>query len=576
VGFGAASGPIAVELARADLSVVALERGPYRPQPEFQQGLDGLRYATRGELIPRFADQPLTFRTDPSVEAVPRPNRMPSLVGGGSVTQAAYAWRYGEDDFRLKSALRERYGATRRLEYLEEDGAAIADWPLTYAELEPYYEQAEYAFGVGGWPGNLRGQIRPVNPEEGNPFEAPRQNDYPFRPLRDSPTSLTFRAGALQLGLHPFHSPAAINTARYTSPYGITREGCTYCGFCSGHACWNGAKSSALVALLPAAEATGRFELRPDCHVVRIVRRGNRAVGVEYVDGTGRAWMQPGEIIILGAYTFQNVRLLLHSGITGGGQVGKYFINRAGPLVYAVFPDRYLSGYAGPGAQSQSVDDFNAENAAEEKLALPADDFFVRGGVIYSIGQRHPLECYRQAPPGIPRWGVTFKSFLRDNYLRLMALYLPGEPLPYASSTIDLDPVHRDRYGVPAARVTRQAKRNEIRMARFLYRKGTEMLRAAGASTIWGRDLPVPVATMTHDVGGCRMGHDPGRSAVNGYGQLWETPNLFVAGGAVFPTLSGHNPTLTIWALSFRLADALRRRRVDLRDAARSASAAGG
>jgi gluconate 2-dehydrogenase alpha chain len=256
--------------------------------------------------------------------------------------------------------------------------------------------------------------------------------------------------------------------------------------------------------------------------------------------------MQPGEIIILAARTFQNVRLLLHSGITGGGQVGKYFINRARPTVRAVFPDAYLNGYAGPTGQSQSVDDFNAEHAAEEKLRLPADEFFVRGGLIYTIGQRQPLDCYRLTPPGAPRWGASYKAYLREHYLRLVALYLPGEPLPYESSSLDLDPVYGDRYGVPAMRVTHQAKRNEYRMARFLYSKGAKILRAAGASKVWGRETPVPVATMTHDVGGCRMGQDLRRSATNRYGHLWEILDLFVAGGALFPTISGHDPTLTI------------------------------
>ncbi len=569
VGFGAAAGPLAVELARAGLSVVALERGPHQTtERDFRRGLDTLAYGTRGALIPPFADLPLTFRAAPNAPATPHANRMASIVGGSSITQAGYAWRYYEDDFRLKSALLERYGAPR-LDYLGEDGAAIADWPLTYDELEPFYEQAEYCLGVGGWPGNLRGQIRPVHPEEGNPFEAPRQNDYPFRPLRDNPTSLLFRAGALRLGLHPFHSPAAINSRRYTSPYRITREACTYCGFCSGHGCWNGAKSSTLVALLPAAEATGNFELRPGCHVVRIRRRGARATGVEYVDAAGRVRVQPAELVILAAYTFQNVRLLLHSGLTGGGLVGRYFINRAGPTVFGVFADRHLNGYSGPGAQSQSVDDFNGENAAAEKLALPREEFFVRGGLIYTVAQRHPLEVYRSTPPDVPTWGSRYKTFLQHYFPRLIALYLPGEALPYETCAVDLDPVHRDRWGMPAARVTRDVKRNETRMARFLYRKGTAILRAAGAAQVWGRETPVPVATMTHDVGGCRMGDDPARSVTNRYGQLWEVPNLFVAGGAVFPTMSGHNPTLTIWALSYRMAAAIVSGRADPGAAAR-------
>jgi gluconate 2-dehydrogenase alpha chain len=568
VGFGAAGGPIAVELARGGLSVVALERGPHlKTDPDFAKGLDTLRYRTRGELVPAFDDLPLTFRTNPSLPAVPAEHQMASMVGGASVTWSGYAWRYYEDDFRLKSALKERYGATDWLAYLKEDGAAIEDWPLSYTELEPYYEKAEYVMGVGGWPGNLRGQIRPVHPTEGNPFEAPRQNDYPFRPLRDNATSLTFRQGALNLGLHPFHTPVAINSIPYTSPYGITRPGCTYCGFCSGHACWNGAKSSTLVAILPAAEATGHFELRPNCHVLKINRLGDRATSVEYIDATGAHRVQPGTVFILAAFTFQNVRLLLASGITGRGYVGKYFINRCGPSLRADFRDRRLNGYSGPSAQSQGIDDYNGENAAEEKLRLPKKEFFIRGGLLYTIGEQHPLSAYANLPPGVPRWGVAYKEYLRDSFQSSMAVYVPGEALPYEGSYIDLDPVHTDKHGVPAARVQRQAQQNEIRMARFLYKRGIQVLQASGAARVWGSDTARPVASMTHDCGGCRMGSTPERSVTNMYGQSWDVPNVLVGGGAVFPTISGHNPTETIWALSFRMADAILQGRIDLTNA---------
>ena len=561
VGFGAAAGPLAVELSRAGFSVVALERGgELPPESEVRQGLDTLVYGTRGRFTPSFADQPLVFRPQPQAGATPHHNRMPSLVGGGSMLQAAYGWRYYEDDFGLASTLPQRYGVAR-LAYLAEDGAAIADWPITYAELEPYYERAERCVGVGGWPGNLRGTIRPVRPDEGNPFEAPRENDYPFRPLRDSATSLTIRGGALRLGLHPFHSPAAITSERYTSPYGITREACTYCGFCSGHICWNGAKSSTVVAMLPAAEATGNFELRSRCHVIRVCHQGAQATGVEYVDESGQVWTQPADLVILAAYTLQNVRLLLHSQIIEHGLVGRYFINRAGPLVFGAFADRDLNGYSGPGAQSQSVDDFNGENAAEAKLRLPPDDFFVRGALIYNVGQRHPLEVCRSVPDEVPRWGASYKAFLRRSFTRLVMLYVQGEALPYDDSVLDLDPRYSDRHGMAALRVTRAAKRNEVRMARYMYQRGAAILLAAGATRVWGRDTPVSVATMTHDVGGCRMGPSPDRSVTNRYGQVWGIPNLFIAGGAVFPSISGHNPTLTIWALAYWMADAIVRGR---------------
>jgi len=569
VGYGAAAGPISTELALAGYSVVALERGPHMTtKRDFAQAqLDTLRWITRGGLLPPFRDLPFTFRSDENDTARPARYIMASMVGGASVHWSGQSWRFFEDDFRVRSTVLELYGP-ERLAHLEEDGAALADWPLTYEEVEPFYEKVETHVGIGGWPGNIQGNLRPVDPNEGNPFEAPRQNDFPFRPLRDNATDLVFRHGALQLGLHPFHVPTGITTVPYLSPYGVSRPPCTYCTFCTGHGCWNASKSSSLVSLLPAAEATGNFELRSNSQVIRLNREGNRIVSVTYVDTlTGEEHTQPGDIFYLGAYSFQNIRLLLHSGITSNGLVGKYFMNRAMPSVNAIFNDRMINGYNGPGVQRQGIDDFNGEVFFEKKEQLSDDDFFIRGAFIGSPSQRNPLQTYDMLPDDVPTWGSGFKQHTRENINRLVGLQLLCEPLPYESSYLDLDPNYTDEWGMPAVRVTRQAKQNERRMARFIHDKGVEIMRAAGASRIFGSPEIQPVASSEHDTGGARMGVDPTQSVTNRYGQMWELPNLFVGGGAVFPSMAGKNPTQTIWMLSYLTADAIENQKVDLEDA---------
>ncbi len=569
VGYGAGSGPASVELARAGYSVVALERGPHwTAQRDFTPSqLDTLRWVTRDGMIPDFDRMPMTFRENQDEEAVPTAYLMSTLVGGATVHWSGQSWRFFEDDFRMKSTVEELYGQ-ERLRYLEEDGASIADWPISYDEVEPYYERVETHVGIGGWPGNIQGRIRPVRADEGNPFEAPRENDYPFRPLRENATTLTYRYGALELGLHPFHVPTAILTRPYLSPYGISRPPCTYCTFCTGHGCWNASKSDTRVSLLPAAVATGNFELRPGCHVTRINHQNGRVESVEYVDtNTGEVHTQPGEIFLLGAYTFQNVRLLLHSGIDANGKVGQHFMTRSSPSANAIFNDRYLNGFNGPAVQRQGIDDFNGEVAHERKLELPDDEFFIRGAFMGSPSQRNPLETYDQVPPGVPTWGREYKRYLSENLNRYIGLQLLTEPLPYEHSRIDLDPNYSDQYGVPAARVTRRIGQNERRMGRFIFDRAVEILRAAGASQIWGSGEVEATPSMTHDTGGLRMGEDPGDSVTNRYCQMWDVPNLFIGGGAVFPTMAGKNPTQTIWMLSYWLADAIVQGRVDVDDA---------
>lgn len=572
VGYGAAAGPLALELAQAGYRVVALERGPHlTTERDFHTGsFDTLRWVVRNEIVPDASEMPLTFRNTADQVAIPSPYRMASVVGGSSVHWSGQSWRFYEDDFRIASTLRDRYGARGLLDHLADDGAALADWPLGYDELEPFYDKAEYHIGIGGWPGNIAGKIRPLRDDEGNPFEAPRRRDFPFRPLRDNATDIVFRQGAAARGLKPFHVPTAVTTDPWTSPYGIARNGCSYCAYCQGYGCWNGAKASSLVALLPATLAFPNFALRAGAHVLRINHRGGRATGVTYLQD-GRAFEQPAEIVVLAAYSFQNVRLLLASGIDGNGQVGKYFINRPEFHVAAVFDDRYLNGFNGPSVQRQAVDDYNGENAAAEKLKLGKDGFFVRGAIIASAAQRLPLETYEDVPPDVPRWGAAYKSFLARYLNRYLRTLNVAEALPYEDCRIDLDPTHKDKYGMPAARVTRSIKTNERRMAHFIYDRIVEILKAAGASRTWGRRDPIAVASMVHDCGGLRMGEHAIDSATNRYGQLWTLPNVFATGGALFPTISGHNPTQTIWALSYWQSDAIRTGKADLNDAARAA-----
>lgn len=569
IGYGAAAGPVSFELAQEGRSVVVLESGPNRTtEQDFQRGsFDTLRWRTRGEMLPGPDRAPITFRN--TVDEVAKPTKyiMASTVGGASVHWSGQSWRYYVEDFQVKSKIEELYGDTGKLEYLKEDGASIEDWPMTYDEVEPFYDKVEYNLGVGGWAGNINGDIRPVNPEEGNPFEAPRKRDYPFRPLRDNATDLTFRKGASDLGLHPFHVPTAITTDTWTSPYGITRPGCTYCAFCTGFGCWNASKTNSQTAILPAAERLDTFELRPECNVIRLNHSDGKVTSVTYVDENGDIQEQPGDIFILGAYTFQNIRLMLHSGIDANGQVGKYFINRPSVGVSAIFGDRYLNGWNGPAVQRQGIDDYNGENHAEEKLGMSADDFFIRGAFIGSPSQRTPLDSYGDHPKEMQGWGAEFKSWYAENLNRYMSLQLLLEPLPYEDNRIDLDPNITDRFGIPAARVTNRIHENERRMGRYVHDRGREIMEASGATEIWGKSEATASATMTHDLGGARMGTDPSKSATNRYCQVWTMPNLFVGGGAVAPTMSGHNPTETIWMLSYWMSDAIRNGKVDLTNA---------
>src|SRR6266581_2009577 len=247
VGAGAAGGILAAELGKAGMKVIGLERGPRHKTEDFNPH-DELRYFQRQDLRPNVKRQPVTWRPNANARAVPL-NTMSygNQAGGGTVHYGAVSWRLHEDDFRAKSQTIERYGASA----IPKD-SSLADWPLTYADLESSYDRAEYELGVSGKAGNLGGR----KIDGGNVFEAPRRREYPLPPLLADQSGVIFEEGARKLGYHPFSTPRAILSQSYGG-----RASCTYCGFCQAFGCHVGAKSSILVTKLPEADATGNFKL---------------------------------------------------------------------------------------------------------------------------------------------------------------------------------------------------------------------------------------------------------------------------------------------------------------------------
>jgi gluconate 2-dehydrogenase alpha chain len=283
VGAGWCGGIVAAELTRAGMSVVCLERGP-QIEP-----LPGHRVAERDEMQRRHfrrmqdtARETWTIRRDHRERALPfryagafTPG---SGVGGSSVLYGGHAHRVQPWELAPRSSSIERYGVAAAV-----PGATPQDWGLAYEDLVPGYEAFERMAGIGGRAGNLRGEIV----AGGNPFEAPRWEEYPQPPPREHPGQAVFRAAAERIGYRPYPVPAATLAEPYVNSDGIARPACEYCGFCTGYRCEIGAKADATVTVLPVAAASGRFELRADSQVHRVLHGEGRATGVLYHDAEG-------------------------------------------------------------------------------------------------------------------------------------------------------------------------------------------------------------------------------------------------------------------------------------------------
>src|ERR1043166_905633 len=300
VGVGGAGGIVAAELAKAGMRVIGLERGPRLKTQDFEPH-DELRYFQRQDLRPNWKKQPVTCRTNANQRALPLQTlNYGAQAGGGTVHYGALSWRMHDDDFRARSNTIARYGARA----IPEDSAFV-DWPLSYADLEPYYERAEYELGVSGKAGNLKG----TKVAGGNVFESARQREYPLPALTPDRCGLIFDEAAKKLGYHPFSSPRAILSQAYKG-----RPGCTYCGFCQAFGCHVGAKSSILVTKLPEADATGNFKLYTGAMVYRVNSdNSGRATGVSYYGPDGSNNTIEAELVILAPFIYDNTRLLLLS-----------------------------------------------------------------------------------------------------------------------------------------------------------------------------------------------------------------------------------------------------------------------
>jgi len=551
VGAGAAGGILAAELSKAGMKVIGLERGPRLTTADFAPQ-DELRYFQRQDLRPNVKRDPVTWRPNATSRATPVGGlNNGNQAGGGTVHYGAVSWRFHEDDFRVRSQTVERYGPSA----IPEDSSLI-DWPLSYADLEPYYDRAEYEIGVSGKAGNLQGR----KIDGGNVFEAPRRREYPLPPLLVDQSGANMEEAARKLGYHPFSTPRAILSQAYNG-----RPACSYCGFCQAFGCHIGAKSSILVTKLPEADATGNFKLITGAMCYRVnSENSGRVTGVAYYGPDRSDNTIEAEIVILAPFIYDNVRLLLLSktekfpnGLANSsGHVGKHLMAHIGARAFAAFDDRHVNIFMGPSAQKHTLDDFNADNFDHSGLG------FIRGAQISSgpaalEGGPIGTAMAMNPPPGVPRWGAAYRDFFAKYYTRHTAMTGQTENLPYADQTIDLDPNVRDAWGLPAPRLTYDWRRpNERARVEFMQKKMVEIGRSMGASHVWTAPLG-PGSPGAHHQGGTRMGSDPKTSVVNRYGQSWDVPNLFILGSSTHPTMSGFNPTLTIQALAYMSADSI-------------------
>lgn len=531
IGTGAGGGVMIDRLTAAGFRVVALERGPELSLADFDD--DELRNVIRDQVFSR--DQLETFRPDANTPSeTGRFSQIAHCVGGTLTHWAAWSWRFRPDEFKVLST----EGPVA--------GASLADWPIGYDDLEPFYEQAEWDFGVSG-------------SAEANPFGAPRKKGFPNPAHPQRVSAQRFAKGAKASGYTPFPVPVAINS----QPYG-GRPRCMYGGACRSYGCPVHAKGTGFSISLPRARATGRLDLRSDAMVFELPVTDGRVTGARYYDGSGQAREVRARQVIVSAGTIGTPRLLLlstsgsfpHGLANGSGQVGRHFSFHHHPAAVGVF-DEDLRTYTG----------FEAFAAIDDLHPSDPKRGFIRGGVVAELNTftHQPIAYSLVLEPALRGggrgWGASLKERLRS-FPRTLTVAGICEELPMAENRVDLDPDVKDRFGLPVPRFTKRQHPNDLAMNRWYEKKLVELVQAAGAREVHAGAIPgiaiderTPQKGNAHNHGTCRMGNDASSSVVDRFCRSHEVPNLWIVDGSVMPTNGGYNPTLTILANAYRVAD---------------------
>jgi choline dehydrogenase-like flavoprotein len=539
VGAGAGGGVAACVLAEAGMRVLLVERGRWLNSADLRP--DHLRshrlalgYGSAAE--PPAAWHPRVFAGAAGDTVVlPTDSRWHNtamMVGGGTRLYGAQAWRFSPEDFRMAST----YGVPA--------DSSLADWPISYADLEPDYDRAEWELGVSGDPA-------------GNAYAGPRRRGYPMPPLPANGNVAPLRRGAAAAGISTSPVPLLINSVPYNG-----RGACIQCGACVGFGCPGEFKSDTRNTVIPRAVATGRCDVLTGVQAERVTTdaRG-RVAGVALVaevDGEIVRRQIGADRVLLGAGAIETARLLLnspsereHHGLGNNNDlVGRNLQGHVYTGAMAIF-DEPVQDCVGPGP-SIATNDYRHHNDGVVGGAMLANDFVPMPLFVY--GHASTLGM-------MPSWGAACKAAMRHLYSRLALVMGPVQEVPNPRSRVTLDPVVRDHFGMPAARLSGALHPEDRATAAFMSERAAAWAQASGATKV----VPLRLGSVEgpsagqHQAGTCRMGDDPATSVTDAWGRVWGHDNLHIVDGSLHVTNGGVNPVLTILALAYRVSAAVAR-----------------
>lgn len=546
VGSGAGAAPIAYELSLAGKRVVVLEKGRYYKTKDMFK--DEIAVARREKFTPPLQDECHLITTYDSEgrakESVTGYEASwsfwnGSLVGGSSNLMSGYFHRMKPNDFKLKSV------------YGEIAGANIEDWSISYEELEPYYDKVEKIVGVSG------------EVVEHTFQENRSSKDFPFTKTWEHPISSWIDEASRRLGYETIPTPRAI------LPFdALERSGCSYSNFCGSYGCATGAKSSARVALIDKAVKMG-CEVREEAFVYKLeCAKRDKITKAYYFDKNGNSHEVEAELFVVAAQAIESVRLLLNSksdnfpnGLGNNyNQVGKNLIFSAGGSGSGTFDYNKLS--------QKEIDALNIRGAFVNRSSQQWYEFIdkgkkLKGGTIdflFEHANPIPMALSQVYEGNDLIWGEKLLRKVHHKIARSRTLNFEvfNDWLPTDRCFVDVSEKHQDKYGINIAHLHLYGHEHDLKVGEYLAKKSATILKAMGAENINYNISSAPPSNLV--AGGCRFGEDKKSSVLDKNCKVHEIDNLYLSDASFMPTGGSVPYTWTIYANSFRIADAIKNR----------------
>jgi len=549
IGSGAGAGPIISELSKQGKSVLVLEKGPWLTEKDFTK--DEMACCRRSTYTPNLEDEQHVLEEENhdgswSSEATSESGWdfwNGNVVGGSSNFMSGYFYRIKPKDFRLLS----EFGPIK--------GANIADWPISYDDMEPYFTKVETEIGVSG---------KIVK----HKYQEPRSTkDFPYPPTSEHPIVNKIDKACNELNLISLPTPRAILSAPKQN-----RNSCEYSGYCGSYGCHSGAKGSARAALLNDAVASGNCEIRAHSKVYKLKSDASgKIIEALYYDQKDKPQSISAKIFVVACHAIESSRLLFaSSGPKHPNGLGNNYSQLGKNLLFS-------AGGTGTGEFHYKDMDKLAANAIKTRgpfVNRGLQDWYyfddkkfggkTKGGIIDFL-LRHPNPISKAMgakwnDDGNLNWGHNLKRDLKTVFTEAQDLRFEvfNDWLPTDNCFVSLDSNIKDKWGSAVAKVRLGYHEHDLKVGEFLSAKAENVLRQMGAKNIRSSVSGSPPANLV--AGGCRFGNDIRTSVLDADCKVHDVENLYVTDGSFMPTGGSVPYTWTIYANSFRVADIIKNR----------------